>query len=228
MVISGEILTVSSHKVERIFRLMQSEYGHLQRKNERDPLSELIATILSQNTSDLNSHRAFRNLKERFPAWEEAQKASQEEIAEAIKIGGLFNEKARRIKALLEEIHQQEGGLDLSFLVKMDSDRAQKYLLQFKGVGPKTAACVLLFSLGRSSMPVDTHILRVSKRIGLVPQSANALQAQAVLEGITPPRLVYPLHLSLIEHGRRACKARLPLCTRCILRVECDYPEKTN
>jgi len=146
--ISGEILIVSSHKVDRIFRLLQSEYGHPQRKNERDPLSELIATILSQNTSDLNSHRAFGNLKERFPTWEEARKASQEEIAEAIKVGGLFNEKARRIRALLEEIHQQEGGLDLSFLSKIDSDRAQRYLLQFKGVGPKTAACVQFRGFG--------------------------------------------------------------------------------
>jgi endonuclease-3 len=214
--------------IERIYRLLQLEYGHPNCKGGEDPLSELIATILSQNTSDRNSHRAFRNLKGRFPSWEEVRKASLEEIAEAIKVGGLSQQKAKRIKSLLEKIHQQVGKLDLSFLKEMDGNAVKGYLLRFKGVGQKTAACVLLFSLGKPSMPVDTHILRVSKRIGLVPQMSSAVQAQVILEGITPPQLIHPLHLNLIEHGRRVCKARLPLCAGCILRNECDYPEKMN
>ncbi len=219
---------MSSPKVEKIYQLLQAEYGYPRRKERRDPLAELIATILSQNTSDLNSHRAFRNLTQRFPTWEDTRKAPQEEIAEAIKLGGLSQQKAQRIKDLLEEIHLREGESNLSFLAKMEADEVQRYLLKFKGVGPKTVACVLLFSLGRPSMPVDTHIFRVSKRIGLVPQKANVVQAQAILEAITPSQLIYPLHLSLIEHGRRVCKTRQPLCAGCILRAECDYLEKTN
>ena len=221
-------ITMSSPKIEKIYQLLLSAYGHPPQRERREPLAELIATILSQNTSDLNSHRAFRNLLQKFPTWEEVREAPQEEIAEAIKVGGLSQRKAQRIKALLEEIHLQEGKSDLSFLAKMEPAQVQRYLLRFKGVGPKTAACVLLFSLGQPSMPVDTHIFRVSKRLGLIPQISNVAQAQTILEAITPPQLIYPLHLSLIAHGRRICKARQPLCAGCILRTECHYSEKTN
>ena len=219
---------MSPSKVETICSLLFSKYGQPQWKGGRDPLSELIATILSQNTSERNSHRAFLNLKRRFPTWEEVRKAPQGEIAEAIKVGGLSAQKAKRIKSLLGRIYEEEGVLDLSFLANMEVNRVQRYLLRFKGVGPKTAACVVLFSLGKPSMPVDTHILRVTKRLGLVPQRASAVQAQAALEGILPSPLIYPLHLGFIEHGRRVCKAKRPLCTDCVLRSECDYPEKTN
>ncbi len=213
-------------RIERIHNLLASEYGLPPLKGDRDPLSELMATILSQNTSDLNSHRAFKNLKRRYPTWQDVHLASRGEIAEAIKVGGLFKQKAKRIKSILQEIYQQEGRLDLSFLRGMDANAAKSYLLRFRGVGPKTAACVLLFSLRKPSMPVDTHILRVSKRIGLVPRRANVGHAQSILGGITPPQLIYSLHLNLIKHGRRFCKARAPLCGGCILRPECDYPQK--
>ncbi len=221
-------LAVSPSKIETICSLLFSKYGQPQWKGGRDPLSELIATILSQNTSDRNSHRAFLNLKRRFPTWEEVQKATQGEIAEAIKVGGLSAQKANRIKSLLGRIYQEEGVLDLSFLAKMEVNQVQRYLLRFKGVGPKTAACVVLFSLGKPSMPVDTHILRVTKRLGLVPHRASAVQAQAALEGFLPSPLIYPLHLCLIEHGRKICKAKRPLCADCVLRGECDYPRKNE
>jgi len=151
-------------------RRLLDYYGEPTLKERRDPLSELVVTILSQNTADVNTDRAYRALQQRFPAWEEVLAAPVEELAEAIRVAGLANIKAPRIRRILEDLQAEQGRLDLGFLEAMTVDEAKTYLMRLHGVGPKTAACVLLFSLHKPALPVDTHVLRVSRRVGLVPR----------------------------------------------------------
>ncbi|MEA2435393.1 MAG: endonuclease [Actinomycetota bacterium] len=172
-------------------------------------------TVLSQATSDLNSGRAFASLKERFPAWEEALAAPVGSIADAIRAGGIADVKARRIKSLLQEIKEREGKLDLSRLDRVTDEEATEYLLSFHGVGPKTVACVLVFSMGRDAFPIDTHVLRVAKRLGWISAKLSAEGAAQTLAPKVPPKIRYYLHLALIEHGRKVCKASRPLCSTC-------------
>jgi endonuclease-3 len=205
-----------STKLEKI-------YGKKKWRIHSDPLSELIATILSQNTSDHNSHRAYSSLRSKFKDWENVRIANTRRIAGAIRSGGLADVKAKRIKDILQEIHKEKGRLDLDSLKRWRTEKIKEYLGKFKGVGEKTIACVLLFSLKRPSLPVDTHVLRVSKRLGLVPEKTDAAKAQVILERRVPPRLVYQFHLNLIEHGRKTCKAANPLCGKCVLLDNCPY-----
>jgi endonuclease-3 len=184
-------------------------------------MSELVGTILSQNTSDTNSGRAFTRLLARFPTWESLLGADPTAIAEAIRVGGLARVKAPRIKAIAEEVWVRLGSFDLSFLVEMPLAEAKAWLRALPGVGPKTAACVLLFALGRPALPVDTHVYRVARRLGLVPPGVGAAKAHELLEGMLAPDEVYPFHMSLIKHGRRICKAQRPLCPRCVLAYDC-------
>jgi endonuclease-3 len=186
-----------------------------------DPLSELIATILSQHTSDANSARAFSSLMERFGSFEAVRAASVEEIEAAVRSGGLGWVKAQRIKRVLEEIHSSKGKLDLDFLNLMELAEARQYLTELSGVGPKTAACVLLFACGHPAIPVDTHVHRVSRRLGLIGPRASAEQAQAELEAIVPPDQAYNFHVNLIRHGRGTCKAPQPRCWECPLDSIC-------
>lgn len=204
-----------------ISRLLAQEYGAIRRDVPRDPLSELILTLLSQNTSGHNTRRAFSSLWERFGNWEAVAEASVEDIAQAIKGGGLSRVKAARIKVILETIRKERGGLDLSFLAELPLPEAKAWLRKLPGVGPKTVACVLLFSLGRPVLPVDTHVYRVSRRLGLIPSGVSPEGAQEELERQLPPEEFERFHLSLIEHGRRVCRARRPRCEVCILRREC-------
>jgi len=184
-------------------------------------MSELVRTILSQNTSDTNSGRAFSRLVARFPTWESLLGADPTAIAEAIRVGGLAGVKAPRIKAIVEEVWARLGSFDLPFLTEMPLEEAKAWLRSLPGVGPKTAACVLLFALGRPALPVDTHVYRVAKRLGLVPPRVGAEEAHGLLEGILAPDEVYPFHMSLIQHGRRICKAQRPLCPQCVLAHGC-------
>jgi endonuclease-3 len=186
-----------------------------------DPLSELIATILSQHTSDANSSRAFAALRERFGSWEAVQRAPVEEIAAAIRCGGLAEVKARTIKAVLDTLAAERGTLSLDFLRELPTDAARRYLTVFPGVGEKTAACVLLFALGRPVVPVDTHVHRVARRLGLVDRRATAAQTEAALERLAPPERAYAAHVLLITHGRRVCRAPTPRCSACVLRDLC-------
>jgi len=207
--------------ISGIISLLADEYGAIEWSQHRDPLSELIMTVLSQNTSDLNSRRAFDRLVARFPTWDAVAGADVEDIAQAIRPGGLAQVKAPRIKKILEQIRARRGSYDLSFLQDLPAAEAKAWLRELPGVGPKTAACVLLFSLGRPVLPVDTHIFRVAKRLGLIDSRASAERAHEVLGAMIPEEDVYRFHIHTIEHGRRVCKAQRPACHQCVLLQVC-------
>lgn len=209
-------------KVMKCIKVLEGLYG-IPEASVIDPIDLLVETILSQNTSDVNSIRAFGRLKSAYPDYAALLSAPEDEISEIIRIGGLPDIKARRIKGALQKIENDAGSIDLGFLRCMDNDAARDYLLSIPGVGPKTAAVVLLFSFGMPFMPVDTHVYRVSRRLGLVPEDINAEKAERVLEEITPPDKYLSLHLNLIRHGRLICKARDPKHDQCSLRPICDY-----
>ncbi|SRR6266508_740242 len=206
-----------------IVRRLSELYGQPVWRPHGDPMSELILTILSQNTSDANSGRAFMRLRWRFGTWEELLAANPDEIVPAIQTGGLARIKAPRLKGILEEVWARCGSFDMMFLKELPLDEAKTWLRSLRGVGPKTAACVLMFALGRPALPVDTHVHRVAQRLGLVPAKAGAAQAHDILEAILKPDEVYPFHVSLIKHGRRLCRAQRPLCERCPLLDGCPF-----
>jgi endonuclease-3 len=206
---------------KEIIELLAARYGELSQRPRRDPLDELVLGVLSQNTSDLNSDRAFAQLQRTFPTWQSVLEAPPQQVEEAIRPGGLAPTKSLRIKAMLAEILKRRGSFDLSFLREMPLDEAEVWLQSLPGVGPKTAAVVLLFSLGRPAFPVDTHVHRVLRRLGLVASGASATQAQAMWEPRLSPEEVYPFHMYLIVLGRRTCVARRPRCPECNLRHGC-------
>jgi endonuclease-3 len=204
--------------------LLEEEYGAPARHSSRhDPLSELVMTVLSQNTSDKNSRPAFQSLRAAFPCWEDVARAPVDEVAVAIHSGGLAWIKAERIKLILQQIQRSRGSLDLEFLRDMPLEEAKSWLRGLSGVGPKTAACVLLFSLGRPVLPVDTHVHRVAQRLGLIGSRVSRELAHDILEALVPAEDIYRFHVLLIEHGRRLCRAARPLCPRCSLREDCSY-----
>jgi endonuclease-3 len=210
-------------KIEWVQPALAQYYGELFWKPGLDPLSELVLTILSQHTNDTNRDRAFASMRARYPTWEEVVEAPPEELADAIRVGGLGNIKAPRIQVVLRQIWQERGSWDLSFLTAMPADEAKTWLGRFNGVGPKTAACVLMFGCGTPVFPVDTHIYRVSQRIGLIDLKTNAEKAHEVLEDMVPPEKRYTFHINLIQHGRKVCKAQRPLCELCVVREWCNY-----
>jgi endonuclease-3 len=187
------------------------------------PVDELVSTILSQNTNDTNRDRAFEALRRRFPNWEAVRDADPVDVVAAIRPAGLANQKGPRIQQVLKEISQERGALDLNFLKDMPLEDARAWLQKFKGVGPKTAAIVLLFSLGRPAFPVDTHIYRVTGRIGLRPEKMTVEDAHPYLEKLFLPQSYYAAHLNIIRLGREICLARKPACQLCPLRDFCNY-----
>lgn len=203
-------------------------YGEPTWRNPLPAIDELVSTILSQNTNDLNRDRAFNSLHAKFPTWEKVRDANVEAIVSAIRPAGLANQKGPRIQQVLQAITQERGSLDLSFLADLSVDEARAWLTKFNGVGPKTAAIVLCFSLGRPAFPVDTHIYRVTGRIGLRPQRMTVEQAHSHLEGIFPPETYYAAHLNLIRLGRATCGARKPLCGKCPVRDLCEFKPETK
>ena len=206
---------------KEIIALLAAQYGEPPQRPRRDPLAELVLGVLSQNTSDVNSGRAFTRLKEAFPGWQDVLAASPARVEEAIRPGGLAPTKSVRIRAMLSEILRRRGSFDLAFLGDMPLDEAEAWLRSLPGVGVKTAAVVLLFSLGRPAFPVDTHVHRVLLRLGLAPPGASATRAQALWEPLLAPDEVYHFHMYLIVHGRRTCGARRPRCPECNLRHRC-------
>jgi endonuclease-3 len=210
-------------QTKHITQNLEATYGIPRNTSPDDPLDELILTILSQSTSDINSQRAFDSLKKRFPHWESVRRARPASIAAAIKSGGLANTKSVVIKNVLNQILARRGKLDLSFLHAAPINEANEFLLSLKGIGPKTAACVLLFSCNRPIFPMDTHILRITKRIGLVPRKSNDLSAHKIMESLIPPKKHYSLHINLIRHGRKICRPRDPLCDQCSLQEQCEF-----
>ena len=207
--------------VTQALRLLRKEYGPREWQAGQDPLSSLVATVLSQNTSDVNSHRAFAALVKKFGSWESVATADVKELARTIRAGGLADIKARRIKLILHEIRTERGSLDLCFLNELGLADAKTWLRELPGVGPKTAGCVLLFSLGRPAMPVDTHVYRVARRLGLIDARASVEKAHEILESLVTPKNVYEFHMLMVEHGRRTCRAQRPRCTVCVLRDIC-------
>jgi endonuclease-3 len=204
-------------RIRALHRRLRKQQGEFTPKKRLPILDELVVTILSQHTSDANSSRAFASLKERFPTWENVAHASVRELADAIRSGGLADTKARTIKGVLQEVKEREGWLNLRRLSRLSDEQVNAYLCSLPGVGPKTAACVLLFSMNRAAFPVDTHVHRVTSRLGLVPDKASAEQAHRILASRVPAELRYEFHMQLIRHGRTICRARVPLCSECAL-----------
>lgn len=198
-------------------------YGQPLWRNPLPALDELVSTILSQNTNDTNRDRAFAALRARFPTWEAVRDAEPEAVMDAIRPAGLANQKGPRIQQVLRAITAERGSLDLSFLADWPLEKARRWLLQFRGVGPKTAAIVLCFSLGRPAFPVDTHIYRVTGRIGLRPEKMSVEEAHSHLESLFLPETYYAAHLNLIRLGREICTARKPACERCPLEALCAF-----
>jgi len=209
-------------KIKQIIKALEQHYGQKKWKRWREPVDELVRTILSQNTTDKNSLHAFAQLKRRFPTWEDVLAADEDAIVQEIKSGGLANIKARKIKQCLAEIKRREGQITLEFLSEKPLDEALAYLVSLNGVGPKTAACVLIFSFNFPILPVDTHIHRLSNRLGIV-ETTSREKTQALLQAIIPDAEKYSFHLNLIDHGRKVCKAAKPLCSECFLQKFCSY-----
>jgi len=210
-------------KIEAVHRQLLEAYGEPRWRNPLPPLDELVSTILSQNTNDANRDRAFERLRDRLPTWEQVRDAPTQDVIEAVRTAGLANQKGPRIQKALRRITAERGVLELDFLADLPLEQARAWLLSLQGVGPKTAAIVLLFSLGRPAFPVDTHVHRISRRLGLIGERVSAAQAHPLLEALAPPEWYYALHLNVIRHGRQICRARKPRCEMCVLSDLCDF-----
>jgi len=193
------------------------------RRRRRDPVSQLVITMLSQATTDVQTDRSFAELKRRYPTWEQVRSAPVSQIANAIRSSGLSEQKAPRIKGALQFIARRRGRIELGFLKRMSDPEANRWLMGITGVGPKTAAIVLLFSFKKAFFPVDTHVFRVTKRLGWILKDANPEKTHEILRSAVPPNLHYRLHLNLIRLGREICEARKPKCSKCPLTDLCAY-----
>ncbi|MFN8002733.1 MAG: endonuclease III [Acidobacteriota bacterium] len=216
-------LAEQKRQVRFITQNLEATYGIPHNDRPDNPLDELIGTILSQSTTNINSSRAFASLRQRFPDWDAARQARPASIAAAIKSGGLAKTKSVVIKNVLEEILARCGNYDLSFLRTVPLAEAKAFLTSLKGVGPKTAACVLLFSCDRPVFPMDTHIFRILRRVGLVPEKYSDEQAHELMESLLPPKKHYSLHINLIRHGRLICRPQNPKCSECSLIEHCAF-----
>ncbi|MDQ2717404.1 MAG: endonuclease III [Chloroflexota bacterium] len=221
----------------RVYEKLIAMYGEPKNEPDDDPLGGLIATILSQHTSDINSGRAYQQLVTTFSTWEAVRDATTNKIAEAIKCGGLANIKSVRIQDVLHTLteQQQEQGETKTLaeylyaeLARRTTEEAWHYLRQLPGVGPKTAACVLMFHLDRPAFPIDTHVWRTARRLGLIGPKVSADAAHTLFAKVTPPEWVYPLHVNLIRHGRQICHAQRPACNVCPLYTDCAFVGSVN
>ena len=212
---------IKPYTSEEVFDLLSAHYGPVEWAPRMDGTSELVWTILSQHTSDLNAGRAFDALVARYPAWQQVVEAPADELAATIKHGGLAQQKAPRIQQVLRTIHEKTGGYDIDFLATMPMRDAKAWLQSLPGVGPKTAGVVLSFAIGMPAMAVDTHIHRVSLRLALIGPKVTADEAHDILERSIVPERVWAFHVYLITHGRQVCKAQRPLCDRCVLAARC-------
>ena len=215
--------TTLSQDITAVQRRLRADQGAFVPKPVLPIIDEIVATVLSQHTSDINSERAFARLKDRFPAWEQVADAAPEQVADAIRCGGIADQKARRIQQILAAIEERERSLNLDRLNDLDDAAVEAYLLALPGVGPKTAACVLTFAMGRPAFPVDTHVHRVAIRLGWIPASTTADKAHQLLGAQVPPDIRYDLHVALIAHGRTVCRAQRPRCEECVVRDLCAY-----
>jgi endonuclease-3 len=217
----GDVLNNRRKLALSVTHRLNQIYGYPQWRNPMPALDELVSTILSQNTNDRNRDTAFYNLKNRFPTWESVRDAPSEQIINAIRSAGLANQKGPRIQSILKAITIERGSLDLTFLENWEIEKTREWLMHFNGVGPKTAAIVLCFSLGKPAFPVDTHIHRVTGRLHLRDASLNAEKAHQYLESVFPKDCFYSAHLNLIRLGREFCHPRKPECAPCPLNRIC-------
>jgi endonuclease-3 len=208
-------------RLRQIARRLRRAYGAPPAPRRLPPLDELVLTILSQNTNDTNRDRAYADLRAKLPAWEDVADAPLPVIERAIRSGGLAPTKAPRIRAVLRALRDRGIALDDQALRRIRHDRLFDLLVALPGVGPKTAACVLLFSLDRPYFPVDTHVHRVAIRLGLVAPRSSAVQTQAQLQDALVPGQMYEAHMNLIRHGRHVCVALRPICSQCVLNDIC-------
>ena len=216
-----DLPNATPRRARAIHDRLAARFGPLAPPRAVDPLDELVLTVLSQHTSDLNAERAFADLRAAYPTWAEVVGERTERVVDAIRSGGLANTKAPRIQSILREVHAREGGFDLSRLRSLPDAEARAYLTSLPGIGPKTAAVVLSFALGRDAIPVDTHVHRVTRRLGMIPPKASAELADRLLHDLVPDGLRTPLHVALIRLGREICKAPTPLCSICPLKDLC-------
>ncbi len=216
-------MTPGHGDIRAVQRRLRAQQGEFAPKPALPVIDELVATVLSQHTSDINSERAFAQLKDRFPSWEQVAEAPPGQIADAIRCGGIAYQKTRRIKQILAAIEEREGRLDLGRLHDLPDAAAEAYLESLPGVGPKTAACVLAFAMGRAAFPVDTHVHRVATRLGWIPANVAAGRAHRLLAPRVPPDIRYDLHLAMITHGRTVCRAQRPRCSTCVLLDLCAH-----
>lgn len=216
-------LIIEEKPFKYIIQNLENTFGVPKLESKSDPLSMLINIILSQATSDANSFRTFQSLKQKFKTWEKAAKADESDIAETIRAGGLANQKAKVIKNILTQLKSKNGKLSLNFLDEIPDEQARDYLLEFRGIGPKTVACTLLFALHKEIFPLDTHIFRVLKRMGILPGKISDEKAHKFLDKLVPKGKFYSLHVNLIRLGRNICRPREPLCGQCPLIEYCDY-----
>jgi endonuclease-3 len=212
-----------SAKALAVHQALLAFYGEPIWRNPLPPIDELVSTILSQNTNDVNRDKAFDALRGRFPTWELVRDADPADVVESVRVAGLANQKGPRIQQVLREITRERGNLDLSFLNDLPLEEARAWLMKFNGVGPKTAAIVLCFSLNRPAFPVDTHVYRVTGRLGLRPEKMSVEDAHPHMESLLPPETYYAAHLNIIRLGREVCQARKPNCPVCPLRSLCDF-----
>lgn len=210
----------------KIHETLLKAFGEPIWRNPLPAIDELVSTILSQNTNDINRDRAFEALHAKFPTWEQVRDAKESDVIDAIRPAGLANQKGPRMQQVLKAITEERGSLDLNFLADLPIEEARSWLMKFNGVGPKTAAIVLCFSLNRPAFPVDTHVYRVTGRIGLRPEKLNVEQAHPYLESVFPPETYYAAHLNIIRLGREICNARKPLCMNCPVVDLCDFKDK--
>lgn len=215
-----------TEKSQKVYKILLRLYGLPDWRNPSSPIDELVSTILSQNTNDTNRDRAFQNLRERYSTWEEVRDARQEDVTDTIRTAGLANQKGPRIQMVLRQITEERGSLDLDFLRDQPAEDVYQWLIRFKGVGPKTAAIVMQFSLGIPAFPVDTHVYRVTGRLGLRPKKMTVEQSHPHLSSLFRPEEYGPAHLNIIRHGREICHARNPQCNLCVLVEICDYDDK--
>lgn len=202
---------------------LEEYYGTPPQRPRRDPLETLMRTILSQNTSDVNRNKAYQSLKERFSTWDSVRAAEPEDVAAAIRSGGLANQKTERIQRVLIWLEQHHGSLELSWICEEEADQMIDLFTRIKGVGVKTISIVLCFSCRKDIFPVDTHVNRVSRRLGLVANKTSPEKTFWLLKQVIPAGISQPLHLNMIRHGRQICKSGQPKCNECVLLEKCEY-----
>jgi endonuclease III len=219
-------MKLDTGRLGKIIAVLEKTYKTPPQSDHEDPVDCLIRTVLSQNTNDVNRDRAFDSMIDRFKTWEGVLKADVRSIAASIKAGGLSNTKSKRIKEILKSIKSERGKIELDFLRGIDTDQTEQKLLTYPGVGLKTARCVQIFSLGQATFPVDTHIFRITKRLGLIAGKTTPEQAHQQLGRAVSQDKMYTFHINLIKHGRKLCRARNPLCPQCPLLSHCPYGKK--